>query len=177
MLKQKVERKLEIPSGIEVEVEGDTVKVSGSSGELEKGFNFKGIEISKVEDSIVIRSESARKSQRAAVGTVEAHIRNMFEGVTEGFTSKLKVFYSHFPISVNLRGEKVVIENFIGEERPRTAKIVGDSKVDVQGEEILVSGPSKEDVGQTAANIEQVSQVSNRDPRVFQDGIYIVERP
>jgi len=76
---------------------------------------------------------------------------------------------------VNVEGNKVKIENFIGEEKPRAAEIVGDAEVEINGEEMEVKGPSKEDVGQTAANIEQATKAKNRDPRTFQDGVYIVE--
>ena len=68
------------------------------------------------------------------------------------------------------------IGNFLGEKKPRLARILGETKVKVSGNEVVVSGISKEDVGQTAANIEQVTKIKRFDPRIFQDGIYIVDK-
>ena len=103
-------------------------------------------------------------------------IRNMIEGVKEGFRYKLKIVYSHFPISVKVQGDKVIIENFLGEKAPRIAKIVGNTKVRVEKQDIIVEGPDIEEVGQTAANIEQATKIKGFDRRVFVDGIYIYEK-
>ncbi len=76
-----------------------------------------------------------------------------------------------------MQGERVLIENFMGENYPRTARIVGGASVDVSGEEVVVTGADKEAAGQTAANLEQATRIRGKDPRVFQDGVYIVEKP
>lgn len=177
MLDKSIKEVVEIPGEVNINVRGNSVQVDGPNGKLSKEFDIIGIRIELQGEKIIVRSESSRKEKRAAVGTVISHIKNMIQGVTEGFSSKLKVVYSHFPISINVKGRKVEIENFIGEEESRFADIVGETEVEVNGDEILVEGVDKEGVGQTAANIEQTAQVKNRDPRVFQDGIYIVERP
>jgi large subunit ribosomal protein L6 len=88
----------------------------------------------------------------------------------------MKIVYAHFPMTVKAVGDKVTIENFLGERYPRTAKIVGSAKVQVKGEEVVITGINKEDVGQTMANLEQATKIKGRDPRVFQDGIYFVSR-
>lgn len=172
-----IEETVKIPEGLEANLKGREVQVSGPNGELSKDFDFRGVDIRMEGDKMVIRTESTRREHRAAVGTIVSQLENMFNGAKRDFVSKLKVVYSHFPISVNVRDGRVEIENFIGEETPRVAEIVGDTEVNVKVEEIEVRGPSKEEVGQTAANIEQATRTQNRDPRVFQDGIYIVERP
>ena len=100
----------------------------------------------------------------------------MISGVQKGFTYKLKIVFSHFPISVKTQGNAVVIENFTGERRGRKAKILGDVKVKIETEDVVVQGINLEDVSQTAANIEQSTKVKNKDPRVFLDGIYVYER-
>jgi len=100
----------------------------------------------------------------------------MVKGVTKGFTYKLKKVYSHFPINVKVEPGKVLIENFIGERSPRIAKIVGNVKVIVKGDDIEVQGLNLEEVSQTAANIEQATKIKKKDPRVFLDGIYIYEK-
>jgi large subunit ribosomal protein L6 len=49
-------------------------------------------------------------------------------------------------------------------------------KVALGADEVTVAGIDKESVGKTAANIEHATRIRERDPRVFQDGVYIVER-
>jgi large subunit ribosomal protein L6 len=86
------------------------------------------------------------------------------------------VIYAHFPVTVKVQGKKVVVENFYGERSPRVAEIVGDTKAEVQGEDIVLNGVSIQDVGQTAANLEQATMVKRKDQRVFLDGVYVYER-
>jgi large subunit ribosomal protein L6 len=100
----------------------------------------------------------------------------MIHGVSEGIVYKLKMVYSHFPINLKIQGDLIKIENFLGERYPRKAKIPERVEVDIKGQDIEVRGIDKEKVGQTAANIEQATKIKNRDPRVFQDGIYIYEK-
>ena len=85
----------------------------------------------------------------------------------------MKIVYSHFPMRVNVKDRNVVIENFLGERHPRFADIRGDTEVSVKGDTVTLKGINKEDVSQTAANIEKAAVIRGYDPRVFQDGIYI----
>jgi len=101
----------------------------------------------------------------------------MITGVTKGFTYKLKIVFSHFPINVSVKGDRVIIENFTGERNPRKARIRGEAKVRVKGDDVIVTGIDIEEVAQTAANIEQATNIKNKDPRVFLDGIYVYEKP
>lgn len=176
MATPRIREEVELPEEVEVKLDGRSVEVSGPNGKLSRTFDMPGINLSKVGQIVMIESLSSRRRQRAAVGTVRAHLKNMAKAVTEGFTYKLKVVYSHFPITVKVEDRRVMIHNFIGEKEPRVARIVGDVEVKVEGDEIIVQGVNKEEVGQTAVNIEQAAQVKRRDPRVFQDGCYITER-
>ena len=169
-------KEVEIPEGVTVEL-NDKVKVSGPKGSLERSLDLsRDIKIEKLNGKIRISSEKERRKIKALVGTIAAHLRNMIKGVKEGFTYKLKIVYSHFPINVKVEGDKVLIQNFLGERVPRVARIVGSAKVEVKGQEVFVSGIDIEEVGQTAANIEQACRIKGRDRRVFQDGIWIVGR-
>jgi large subunit ribosomal protein L6 len=100
----------------------------------------------------------------------------MIKGVTKGFTYKMKIVFSHFPITVKVKGNLLSIENFTGERNPRKAKIMGATKVMVKGEDIILQGISLEDVSQTAANIQNATKIKVKDPRVFLDGIYVYEK-
>ncbi|MFA4646111.1 50S ribosomal protein L6 [Pyrococcus kukulkanii] len=171
-----VREEIEIPEGVEVTVQDNVVKVKGPKGELERRFFWPGVQIFTEDGKVVIYKDFPRRKDIAIVRTFKAHINNMIKGVTEGFTYKLKVVYSHFPITVKVQGDEVIIENFLGEKAPRKAKILPGVTVKVKGQEIIVEGIDKEAVGQTAANIEQATRITKWDRRVFQDGIYIVEK-
>ena len=171
-----VREEVEVPEGVEVTVEGNTVKVKGPKGELERELKYPGVKIFTEDGKVVVYKEFPRKKDIAIVRTFKAHIANMIKGVTEGFTYRLKVVYSHFPVTVKVQGDEVVVENFLGEKNPRKAKILPGVTVKVRGQEITVEGIDKEAVGQTAANIEQATRITKWDRRVFQDGIYIVEK-
>lgn len=169
-------RRVRIPDGVKVNVDGKTVEVIGEKGRLVRDFSHLPVSIQLIGNEIKVSALWPKKRERAAVGTVCAHINNMIKGVMKGFTYKLKIVYAHFPISIKVNGDKIFIENFMGEKSPRIAKIIGDVKVLVKGDDIIVQGINIEEVSQTAANIEQATKIKNRDPRRFLDGIYIYER-
>lgn len=167
---------IEIPDGVEVRVEGRVVTVKGAKGTLTHNFSETPVSILQEGKTIKVQANWPRKKEAALVGTVSSHIQNMILGVTKGFTYKLKIVFSHFPISVKIKENTVSIENFTGERSPRFVKIIGDVKVSVKEDDIIVQGINLENVSQTAANIEQGTKVKSKDPRVFLDGIFIYEK-
>lgn len=170
-------KELTIPENVNVEIKDKKVKVTGPKGELEREFELlAGIKIEKVNNKIKVSSESERRKIKALVGTIASHIKNMIDGVTKGFVYRLRIVYSHFPITVKVEKDKVLIQNFLGERTPRIAKIVGNTEVKVEGSEIIVSGIDLEKVSQTAANIELSTRIIGYDRRRFMDGCYIVSK-
>ena len=172
----EVLRLVEVPDGVAITLEGKKVTVKGAKGTLERDFSFVPVSISAADNIVRVWAEWPRKKEAALVGTIHSHIKNMITGVQKGFTYKLKIVFSHFPISVKVQGKTVSIENFTGERRARKAKIIGEVKVKVESEDVVVQGLNLEDVSQTSANIEQVTKVKRKDPRIFLDGLYVYER-
>lgn len=169
-------KSIEIPEGVEVKVDGRVVTVTGEKGTLTRDFSHTPVSIMLEETVVKVSVKWPRKRETSFVGTISSHIQNMITGVTKGFTYKLKIVFSHFPISVKVDGKKVVMENFTGERSPRIAKIMGETKVSVKGEDVIVQGLSIEQVSQTAANIQRTTKIKVKDPRVFLDGVYVYER-
>jgi large subunit ribosomal protein L6 len=168
---------IEIPDDVTAEVEHLDLTVEGPEGSVSRRLWYPDVDVSTEDGAVVIEAEAEDAKTNATVGTFESHVENMFHGVTEGWEYRLQVHYSHFPMQVEVEGDEVVIQNFLGEKAPRRAEIRGDTDVAVDGEEVTLSGPSIEDVGQTAADIEQLTRVTDKDTRVFQDGVYIVDKP
>ena len=172
----EISKTVQIPDDIEVTIEGRKVTVKGVKGTLTRDFSYTPVSIEKNGKTIRIWAEWPRKKEAALVGTLYSHIQNMIIGVRKGFTYKLKIVFSHFPVSVKIKDKTILIENFTGERNPRRARIVGNAQVKIQSEDIIIQGINLEDVSQTAANIEQATKVKRKDPRVFLDGIYVYER-
>ncbi|MFB6198339.1 MAG: 50S ribosomal protein L6 [Halobacteriaceae archaeon] len=168
---------LTIPDEVSAEVEHLELTISGPEGEVTRRLWFPDVNVMVEDDRVVIESDNENAKTKATIGTFESHVRNMFHGVTEGWEYRMQVHYSHFPMQVSVEDDEVIIENFLGERSPRTTPIRGDTEVTVDGEEVILSGPDKEAVGQTAGAIEQLTRVTDKDTRTFQDGVYIVEKP
>ncbi len=172
----EIVKTVEIPDGVEGMLDGRLVTIKGEKGELTRDFSHAPIKIQLDGKTVTVQASWPRKKEAALVGTIRSHIQNMIKGVTTGFTYKLKIVFSHFPITAKIVGKTLIIENFIGERNPRKAKIMGDSKVIIKGDDIIVQGINLEDVSQTAANIQNATKIRNKDPRVFLDGIYVYEQ-
>jgi len=172
-----VAKEVEIPEGVEVVVEGYKVKVKGPKGELVRDFSHaKGVSMRVENGKFVVEAYFANARKRALVGTIAAHVKNMITGVTRGFRYKLKIIYSHFPVTVTVKGDRVVITNFLGEKAARVARILPGVRVSVKGQDVIVEGIDLEKVAQTAANIEAATKIRDLDRRKFMDGIYIYAR-
>lgn len=174
---KRFELVVKIPSDVEAKIENGVLAISKGKTTLKRRFSRPRIslEIKKINDekAVVLSLESERKKERAIVGTWSSHIKNMVEGVTSGYQYKLRIIYSHFPVTVKIVGNEVQVNNFMGERGIRKAAIVGDSKVEAQKDTIIIRGPNKEDVGTTAANLERATHLARFDRRRFPDGIYL----
>jgi large subunit ribosomal protein L6 len=169
-------RKVKIPQGVKVNLDGTLLKVTGPKGQLERNVRFPQVTITCDSKEIVISTESKRKEKMAMIGTFEAHAKNMCKGVLNGFEYRMKVVYSHFPIQLKLQGNRLEINNFLGEKKARYARIETGVSVKVASDEVILTSINRELVGTSAANIEHATHIRDRDPRVFQDGIFIVQR-
>src|SRR5581483_6467954 len=165
---------VEAPASVKVTKEGNVVAVKGKLGTVKKDFTKLPATITVDGNKVTIKPYGKRKQDLAVTNTARSIISSMVKGVEKGYTYKVKVIFAHFPISVKVKGKEVHVENFFGEGSPRVAGIQGDlTKVEVQGEDVLVKGPSLEDVSQTAANIELSTRIKDKDQRVFLDGLYV----
>jgi large subunit ribosomal protein L6 len=173
--KEKAE--LSIPENVNIIKRDHIVVVTGRKGTISKDIHKLPAAITVTDRTVTIEPEGKRKSDLAITNTAKSIIANMFKGVEKGYVYKLKIVFAHFPISVRVKGREIYVENFIGERSARISHIVGDTtKVSIMGDDVVVEGPSLEDVSQTAANIESSTKVKGKDQRVFLDGLYIYSR-
>jgi large subunit ribosomal protein L6 len=173
----EVATSLQVPNGVTITELNNVVSVKGKLGDIVKDFTRLPANLSVQGNTVTIKPYGNRKRDLAIANTAKSIIGNMIKGVQNGYEYKLKIVYAHFPITVRVKGNLVHVENFFGERSPRISRIRGEStNVNIQGDEIIVTGPNLEEVSQTAANIESSTRMKNKDRRVFLDGLYIYSR-
>lgn len=167
---------VEVPEGIEIKLEGNKISLKGEKGETFRDFRHPKIQVEIKDSKVSFKSKNATKREKTMVGTFKAHLKNLFKGVKEGHVYKLKICSGHFPMNVTLNNNLFSVKNFLGEKTPRTVKIREGVNVKIDGEIIEVESTNKELAGQTAADIEQLMKITDRDINKFQDGIYIISK-
>ncbi len=167
-----------LPAGVTARLDRDELVVHGPHGEIRRPVPVGVLRVQPASGAVglSLAVPSQRKRARALLNTWERHVGNMVAGVTHGFEARMKVVAAHFPMKVAVKDHSLVIENFLGEKYPRTASILTGVEAKVDGEFVVLTGPDIERVGQSAANIERTTKIRDYDPRVFQDGIYIIEK-
>jgi large subunit ribosomal protein L6 len=174
-----VEKTVEAPEDVTLKLDDMKVSVEGPLGHLNRDFDGEPVQMELRKNNLTISAAFPRRKELAMIGTIEAHVRNMIVGVTEGFTYKLTIVFSHFPITIEVKenDKEVWIKNLYGQRDPRRAKIFGENvKVKVEEDEIIISGTNKEHVGQTSANIQEICKLRgkyHKDPRKFMDGCWL----
>ncbi|WP_264741045.1 50S ribosomal protein L6 [Cytobacillus firmus] len=143
---------IEIPSGVTVTNDNNTVTVKGPKGELSRSFN-QDIEIKVEENVINVSRPSDAKEHRALHGTTRALLANMVEGVSKGFERGLELIGVGY--RAQKQGKKLVLS--VGYSHPVEIEPEEGIEVEVPSNtKIIVKGTSKERVGALAANIRDV---------------------
>ena len=163
---------IQIPENVKVSLNGSMLHVQGPLGKVYKNFKKIPVLIEINNNKILLKKTGERKKHQAILNTARSLIQTLCIGVVDGFTIKMKIVYSHFPITVSIEGKKVLVKNFQGERAERVSVIKGDTLVIAKGDDVIITGPVLTDVSQTAANIQLKTKVKNKDHRVFLDGIY-----
>ncbi|KAI0012911.1 60S ribosomal protein L9 [Xylariaceae sp. FL0662B] len=177
---------LEIPEGVKVHIKSRNVTVEGPRGKLSKDLSHLAVNFSRPQKNVIgIEIHHGSRKNVATLRTVRTLINNLVIGVTKGFKYKMRYVYAHFPINVNVEKNsetgnwEVEIRNFIGEKLVRRVAMQPGVDVEIskaQKDELLILGNSLEHVSQSAADIQQVCRVRNKDIRKFLDGMYVSEK-
>lgn len=176
-MKKELYKTIEIPEGVNVEITQDEIKATGPKGESRREIRLPAlIHIKKEGSNVQIGGPKISKKEKKIMNTLAAHIKNLIQGVTETFEYQLKVCSSHFPMTVTVSGDKAEVKNFLGEKIPRKVSLPKGVNVEVKKDLITITSTDKELAGQAAANLERSTKVGKRDRRVFQDGIFIIQK-
>lgn len=138
-----------IPEGVDVTVDGNTVTVKGPKGELTRSFSNILTIVKEGDEIIVTRPDDTRQS-KSLHGLTRTLIHNMVEGCHTGFSKKLQLVGVGYRAS--LKGKDLEMQ--LGYSHPVTVTPPEGITFEVPSPtEIIVHGPSKEQVGQVAANV------------------------
>lgn len=145
---------IEIPKGVKVSMNDNTISVKGPKGELEQSF-LQGMDILLEDNQILVQRPNEHASTRSLHGLVRSLINNMIIGVTEGYTKSLELVGVGYRAS--LRGKDLVIA--VGYSHPVEVRPPEGIDVEVPtNTQINISGIDKQKVGQFAAQIRAIRE-------------------
>jgi large subunit ribosomal protein L6 len=167
---------VELPQGITAALQEDLLSIKGPKGEVSRRLELRKVRTTVHGNKLLISTNKSTQKDKMMANTVEAHVKAMVRGVQEPYKYTLKVCAGHFPITVAVKGDKLEVKNFLGEKVPRVLGIKKGAAVKVEGDKIMVESCSKELAGQVSSDIEQLVRRPGFDTRIFQDGIYLVDK-
>lgn len=142
-----------VPSGVKVDIQGQSVNVSGPKGMMTWTFG-PGVAFQVEDGNIIVTRESDAPTHRAMHGTARALINNMVTGVSTGFTKVLE--WDGVGYRAEMSGKNLML--YVGYSHPVVVEPVEGISFDVEARtrQIKVSGHDKELVGQIAANVRSI---------------------
>lgn len=168
-----IREEIVLPEGVTASLSGSVLTLKGPKGETARKIAGQNVAIAVEGNRVSVWSENSSRREKKIIGSLRAHISNMVMGATEGHVYKLKVCFTHFPITVTVAGSQLFVKNFLGEKIPRKLTLPNGVSVKVEGSDVTVNSTDKDAAGKAAAGIEQITKRAGFDKRVFGDGIYI----
>ena len=173
--------KINIPDGVTVECKARVVTVKGPRGTVTKNLKHVKVELNvdKKEKCVVVSIYMNTYKQSAIIYTVCSHIRNMINGVTQGFRYKMHEAHKHFPIDLQLEGNAVKIIKFIGQRDVKVIPLpegVTCTKNPKDAGELWFEGNDVDKVALTCSKVFQSCKVKNKDVRKFLDGVFTSDK-
>ncbi|MFA5258589.1 MAG: 50S ribosomal protein L6 [Candidatus Pacearchaeota archaeon] len=176
--KERLLEEIEIPGGINAVIENEMIILKKNNNTVKRKLN-PILELKVDGNKIIIEARKSTKRERKMFGTMIAHINNMIKGLNENFRYRLQAASVHFPMTLShdKATNELVVKNFLGEKKDRRIKLIEGVNLKLNKDIIELDSVDIEVAGQTAANIENGTKVRKRDRRIFQDGIFIIEKP
>lgn len=141
-----------VPSGVEVKIDGTTVHVKGSKGELSQTFSDQ-LSIKYEDNTIVVERANDERETRALHGLTRSLLDNMVKGVSEGFQKNLELVGVGY--RAQLKGKDLDLS--LGFSHPVLVKAPEGITFEVpSATQIIIKGIDKQAVGQTAAEIRDI---------------------
>ncbi len=145
---------IEVPAGVTVSIDGQTVAVKGPKGELSLVVS-EPIKAELVESQVLVTRPDDERASRSLHGLTRTLINNQIIGVTEGYSKSLEIVGTGYRVAQ--KGQS--IEFALGFSHPVTVEAPAGITLAVEGNnKVIVSGINKQQVGETAANIRKIKK-------------------
>ena len=138
-----------VPTGVDVDIDGQRVKISGPKGELDLSVHT-WVEVSREGEELRCRAKASESRMVAMAGTTRALLSNMVTGVSGGFEKRLQLVGIGY--RAQMQGSRLSLS--LGFSHP--VEVDSPEGISIQTPsqtEIVVSGIDKQKVGQTTAEI------------------------
>ena len=144
---------IDIPGGVDIKLEGQTIKVKGPKGELSWDFP-KAVTVTLGEGKILIERASDSKTDRSLHGLSRSLVANMVKGVSQGYQRILEI--SGVGYRAQVQGSKIALT--LGYSHPVDFQLPPgiSAAVDQKLTTVTLSGIDKQQLGQVAANIRKL---------------------
>lgn len=140
---------VEIPSGVQVAINGNDISVKGPKGALDRTIHD-SVSVVQEDNILKFSASASQKGAMAMAGTMRALVGNMVTGVSEGFEKKLTLI----GVGYRAQAQGKVLNLTLGFSHPVSYEVPEGITVETPSQtEILVKGVDKQVVGQVAANI------------------------
>lgn len=139
---------IDIPSGVTITVDADTITVNGSKGALTQ-FTMPGVQVKQEGNQLLVTRENDEAPNRSKHGLMRALLSNMVTGVSSGFSRKLELNGVGYRVSLAGRGLKFNL----GFSHEVNYALPAGITATIEQNIITISGISKQQVGQVAAEI------------------------
>lgn len=176
-MQRAIARSYTLPEGITAEIKGKQVTLQKGSASCTRVIGVDGILLAKEGAVLTVSYEKGNKKHYKKLCSILAHLKSMAQGLEQKYVYKMEACNVHFPMTLKIEQNTLLINNFLGEKNPRKAVIVPGVEVTIQGQKLTITGIDREAAGTTMSNIERATHIRKRDRRVFQDGIFLTERP
>jgi len=137
-----------VPSGVTITVDPDKIVVAGGKGTLEQ-FTMPGVTVKQEGDQVVVTRENDEPKNRSKHGLMRTLVNNMVVGVTQGFSKKLEIN----GVGYRVAAQGADLKLNLGFSHDVIYKMPAGVTATIEGTNITVSGISKQQVGQVAAEI------------------------
>ena len=174
--KEKLRKEIFLPDDLDARIDGQAIVLKAKDGEVKRVFKQKNISLKMEGKKIILESGKGTKEDKKLMGSMIAHLKNMIRGGQQKHAYVLKICSGHFPMNVGISNGRLTVKNFLGEKVPRILNLKQGADVKVEGDLIHVASTNKEVAGQISADIEQLTRRPGFDTRIFQDGIYIINK-
>ncbi|MES2970794.1 MAG: 50S ribosomal protein L6 [Patescibacteria group bacterium] len=139
---------IDIPSGVTITVDPDTITVSGTKGTLTQ-FTMPGVQVKQQDSQILVLRDNDEAPNRAKHGLMRALVNNMVIGVSTGFSKQLELNGVGYRVALAGQGLKLNLGFSHDINHPLPAGVTATVEQNI----ITISGISKQQVGQVAAEI------------------------